>query len=118
MATDTILLFVHDRPVLSSLQFALAVEGIETLDGEADECDPLAAAALVLDHGQQRDGLSALTALRARGCTAPALLLATHPTAVVHARAQALGATVIEMPLFGDELGAAIRAALKMPKAA
>jgi DNA-binding response OmpR family regulator len=110
-----ILLFVSDRPVLSSLQFALATEGYEVFDGAAEGTDPSAAAALVIDRGTLADGLAALGDLRAGGCAAPAMVLATNPCARLRAQAAAEGATVIEKPLFGDELSGAIGALTRIP---
>lgn len=109
-----IALLVSDLAVLSSLQFALSVEGIQlTAVG-----DDLAAAALVIDQGYRGDGLAALISLRANGRTAPAIILATNPTAPFRARAASAGAMLIEKPLFGHELSSAIMHALEPRKAA
>ena len=75
-----VLLYVGDRPVLSSLQFALSLEGFEVADGVSAGIDPSAAAALVIDQGFRADGLAALAAYRAAGCATPAIVLATNPT--------------------------------------
>ena len=108
-----IMLFVSDRPVLSSLQFALAIEGFEVIDGAADGSDPAAAAALVIDRGALADGLAALAAFRAGGCGKPAIVLATNPTPRLCEQAAAARAVLIEKPLLGDELSRALRAALQ-----
>jgi hypothetical protein len=107
-----IMLFVSDRPVLSSLQFALALEGFEVLDGAADGNDPAAAAVLVIDEGKLADGLAALALFRASDCATPAIVLATNPTPRLRAQAAAARAVLIEKPLLGDELSRALRAAL------
>ena len=109
-----IALLVSDLAVLSSLQFALPVEGFQL----AVSGDELAAAALVIDQGYRGDGLAALQSLRGRGCGAPAIVLATNPTTPFRAQALAAGAVVIEKPLRGDELSSAITGALTQPKAA
>lgn len=109
-----IALLVSDLAVLSSLQFALSVEGF-ALTAAGDD---LAAAALVIDQGYQGNGLAALNALRAQGCAAPAILLATNPTTSLRARAASAGAALIEKPLLGDELSSAITGALQPRKAA
>ena len=109
-----IMLFVSDRPVLSSLQFALALEGFEVLDGAADGHDPAAAAALVIDQGPLAEGLAALAAFRAGGCGTPAFILATNPTRRLRAQAAAACAVLVEKPLLGDELSRALRAALQI----
>ena len=115
---QAVVLYIRDAPVLSSLQFALAVEGILTIDGAAEGPAPSAAAALVIDQEFDHDGLALLQGLRARGCTAPAIVLSTHPTAVFRARAAAAGATLVEKPLSGDDLTAAIAAAIDTREAA
>lgn len=113
-----ILLFVSDEPVLSSLQFSLAIEGFDTIDGAAQRIDPCAATALLIDETYQGDGWATLSGLRSMGYTAPAFLLASHPSARLRSRATAAGAELIEKPLFGDELGRAIRTAQLTRKAA
>ena len=113
-----ILLFVGDRPVRCSLQFSLTVEGFETGDGAAEDSDLSAALALVIDESYRGDGLAMLETLRATGCSAPAIILATNPSSRLRARAAAAGAALIEKPLLGDELSAAIGVALETRKAA
>ena len=112
-----ILLFISDRPVLSSLQFALTIEGYAAIDGTAAEADH-AAAAIVIDESYRGDGLTALLSLRAAGCNAPAIALATHPDARLRARAAATGTALIEKPLMDDELSDALARALLPRKAA
>lgn len=114
----TVLLFVSDQPVLSSLQFSLAIEGFETRDGAAEDFDLSAAMTLVIDQEYRGDGLAMLGALRATGCATPAIILATNPTPRLLGRAAAAGAALIEKPLLGDELSAAIGVALETRKAA
>lgn len=109
-----IALLVSDLAVLSSLQFALSIEGF-ALTGAGDD---LASAALVVDQGYRGDGLAALASLRAKGCTAPAILLATNPSMPLRTRAACAGAALIEKPLLGDELSSAITRALQPRKAA
>lgn len=107
-------LLVSDPAVLASLQFALSIEGFE-LTAAGDD-NP--AAALVIDQGYRGDGLAALGAIRRRGCTAPAIVLATNPTASFRARAAGAGVALIEKPLLGDELSSAIAGALQPRRAA
>ena len=109
-----IALLVSDHAVLSSLQFALSIEGYR-LGAAGDE---LAATALVIDQNWQRDGLAALLSLRAKGSSAPAIVLATHPTAAFRALAASARAVVIEKPLLGDELSSTLAQALQPRKAA
>lgn len=112
-----IMLFVRDPAVLSSLQFALAIEGFEVIDGTADGRDPAAAAALVIDQGPLAEGLAALAAIRARGYAGPAIVLATNPTARLRAEAAAARAVLVEKPLLGDELSRALHDVLATQEA-
>ena len=99
MATEPpILLLVSDRPVLSSLQFSLALEGFPVTDGSVPGSEPRTAAVLVVDQGYSGDGLSYPPRLRGRVAAARAVL--------------------IEKPLLGDELAGALRIALQPHEAA
>lgn len=101
-ATPSILLFMDDAGVLSSLEFSLSLHGFAVADGSSS--DPSAAAALVIDQACRGDGLALLEALRAAGCAAPAVLLATNPTRALRLRAAATDAIIVEKPLLDDEL--------------
>lgn len=113
-----ILLFVDDRPVLSSLQFSLGVEGFDIADGAAEGFNPAAAGAFVIDQRYAGDGLATLARLRAKGCGAPAIILATNPTQRFRSRVAVCDAKLVEKPLLGDELGRAIHTALETRLAA
>ncbi|GGD55518.1 histidine kinase [Erythrobacter arachoides] len=114
----SILLFIEDLPVLSSLQFSLAIEGFQVVDGAAEGIDPTVAAALVIDQNYLGDGLAVLGDLRMRGCRVPAIVLATNPTAGLRDRLIAANAKLIEKPLLGNELSHAIHALIAIRKAA
>lgn len=105
-------LFVSDPAVLSSLEFALAVEGFTAFDGNAAKGDTKSPAAMVVDAGPFAEGVATVGKLRATGCIAPAILLATNPTRQSRARAAAEGIVLIEKPLLGDDLSRALFAAL------
>ena len=113
-----ILLLVEDISVLSALRFSLSVEGFEIAEGIAMGDDPSMAAALVIDERYGGDGLAALDGLKRQGCRAPAIVLATNPTARLRVRIAAANAELIEKPLLGDELSSAIRAIFETRKAA
>ncbi|MGV2496837.1 response regulator transcription factor [Pelagerythrobacter aerophilus] len=113
-----ILLFIGDRPVLSSLEFALALEGFDIVNGAAEEVEVSSAGCLVVDQGYCGDGAAFLAELRQDGHAMPAILLVTNPTASTRTRAGAAGAVVIEKPLFGEELTHALRGALDHCEAA
>lgn len=112
LASALILLFVGDQAVLSSLEFVLGVEGFQVADGAAEGARPGAAAALVVDQGRVAQSMRCLTALRAQGCGAPAIVLTTSLTAQVRTQAVAAGAILVEKPLLGEELTRALRATL------
>jgi FixJ family two-component response regulator len=106
-----ILLFVGDRPVLSSLEFALALDGFAVAEGPIGAGDLPAAACLVVDQDYEDDGMAFLMGLRQRGCTTPAIVLVTHPTLATRILATAIGAMLIEKPLLGEDLTQALREA-------
>ena len=111
-------LFVSDPAVLSSLEFALAVEGFSPFDGNGADRDASAAAAVVIDASSFAEGGSISSRLRRSGCGAPAILLATNPTRQIRARAANEGILIVEKPLLGDELSSALFATLNLEKAA
>lgn len=113
-----ILLLVDDISVLSALRFSLSVEGFEIAEGIAKKGDTSTAVALVIDERYAGDGLAALDGLKRQGCRAPAIILATNPTAQLRARVTTANAELIEKPLLGDELSSAIRAIFETRKAA
>ena len=115
---EAIMLLIDDRPVLSSLQFSLAIEGFQVVDGGADGIDTSVAAALVIDQNYLGDGLAVLRDLRMQGCKVPAIVLATNPSTGVRARLSALGGELIEKPLLGEELSHAIHSLIDVRKAA
>jgi hypothetical protein len=100
--TPSILLFSDDTGVLSSLEFALSINGFTAADGS--KADPSAAAALVIDQAHRGDGLAMLEGLRGAGCATPAVLLATNPMRALRLRAAVASAVIVEKPLLGDEL--------------
>jgi len=101
-ATSSILLFTDDAGVLSSLEFALSLNGFMVVEGSS--VDPSTAAVLVIDQSCRGDGLALLETIRASGCAKPAVLLATNPTRALRLRAAAADAIVVEKPLLDDEL--------------
>lgn len=64
---------------------------------------------LVTDHILPgASGMDAIAALRARGFTAPAILMTTGADRRLRAEAKAAGACLLEKPILGDRLAAAI----------
>lgn len=113
-----VLLFENDQPVLSSLQFALTLQGFMPADGNAPDADLAAARCLVIDQHYHADGIGFLQELRSNGLAVPAILLATNPSRQTRRRAAPLGAVLIEKPLLGNELTDALGIILASSKAA
>lgn len=115
-----IVVIVDDDPAIrSSLAFSLKTEGF-SVRSYASGAELLAdvpvakAGCLVLDYQLPgMNGLDLLAELRSRQVAAPAILITTHPTAAVRARAAAAGMVVIEKPLLGDALFHEIHTALR-----
>jgi FixJ family two-component response regulator len=112
-----VVVIVDDDPaVRSSLAFSLETEGIATrvyASGAELLMDVPNAGCLVIDYKLTgMNGLDLLAELRRRRVVAPAILITTHPSSAVRARAAASGMALIEKPLLGDALFREIRAAL------
>jgi CheY-like chemotaxis protein len=118
LTTPEIHLFVADAAVLSSLEFALTVQGFRALDGSLPDDDLSTAAAIVIDVATVPTALQLLQRLRSRGCSAPALFLVTNPTKRDRKQAQASGVAIIEKPLLGDDVSRALHHLLKLEEAA
>lgn len=107
--TPCVVIVDDDAALLEALTFALEAEGL-SVAAYADA--PSALAAPLAKHGclvldQKLPGITGLELLerfRARGETAPALLITTHPSADTRARAHAAGVEIMEKPLLGDAL--------------
>ena len=116
MAKPVVVVVDDDPAVRSSLAFSLETEGIavrvyETAAQLLAEVPP--AACFIIDHRLPgMNGLDLLAELRRRQVTSPAILITTHPSAAVRARAAASGTVLIEKPLLGEALFQEVRAAL------
>jgi len=110
-----------DAAVRSALAFALDMEGfaVETYDsGEALllRDPPTGPGCLLLDERLPGvSGLDTLRQLRARHVDLPAILVTSHPNAILREAAARAGAPILEKPLLGEALIAAIRDALEPP---
>lgn len=105
-----VVILVDDDPaVLAALTFAFETGGY-AVEAFADAESLLAApastcACLIVDqHLPGIEGVVLLELMRARGESAPLVLITTSPTAVTRRRASALGAEIVEKPLLGDAL--------------
>lgn len=110
-----IVLIEDDASVREALTFALRIEGFlvevhENADELLQSAQAPKAACLVLDHHLPgASGAEALAVLRHRGLECPAILITTQPKADVRIAAARLKARILEKPLLGGELPAAIR---------
>jgi two-component system response regulator FixJ len=106
-----------DMAVRNSLKFSLEVEGyaVRAYAGAEDlinETELPRPGCLIMDqHLPGTNGLAALDELRRRGVLMPAILITSHPSAAVRARAAAGGVPIIEKPLLGNTLLDAVHAA-------
>jgi DNA-binding response OmpR family regulator len=108
-----ILLFETDPAVAAALEFALGLDGFRVVGGDAAAPVSDPGACLVIDQRQPTgDGLALLQALREGGHRGAAVILATNPTRRFRERVRAAGATLVEKPLIGEALTAALRATL------
>ena len=105
-----------DLAVRNSLKFALEVEGL-TVRSYASAAHLLSAnddlslcSCLVIDQKMPAmTGLDLIARLRARGISAPALLITSYPGAALHERAAEAGIPIVEKPLLGNTLIEKIR---------
>ncbi|MGH6736688.1 MAG: hypothetical protein ACRECX_11505 [Methyloceanibacter sp.] len=117
--TETIFIAVSDGVLADSLRFSLELEGFTTRFCDEHSLHPAMAAAipqrgcLVLDQ----DVFTRMAGRDAEGAFSrgdmPVVLMVSHATSQVMARAAAAGVTsVVEKPLLGGVLFAAVREAL------
>ena len=118
-AGPLIVLVEDDASVRQALTFALRIEGFvvevyESAEALLQAADLPAAACLVLDQNLPGAlGAEALALLRQRGLACPALLITTQPKPETRIAAAGLDARILEKPLLGGELPAAIREILR-----
>ena len=107
-----------DRAVRNSLKFSLEIEGFavrtysdgnELLNGT----DLGASRCLIVDHNLPgMTGLEAIARLRDRHVLVPAILITTHPSAVLVERARKADVPIVEKPFLGNALLDKLQAAL------
>jgi FixJ family two-component response regulator len=114
-----VLIVDDDQAVRDALQFALRLEGLCVhvhSGGAALLDDPdlnRARCVIVGDRMRQMDGFTLLNTLKARDISLPAIMLTSHATARVRARADAAGVRmVLEKPLLDNALVENIRSIL------
>ena len=119
--TRPLVMVVHDdEAIRDALDFALGLEGVDVCRHEAggallaDPALPQAACLVLRHHLPGMDGLEILARVRARGLTMPAVLLTSHATPDVQARARAAGVwLLLEKPIMDDALVSAIAKLLR-----
>ena len=106
-----ILIVDRDQAVRDSLQFALQLEGLSVrvyrggLGLLADPELPLARCLILDDRNPCMDGFALLGQIAARQINLPSILLTSHATSRVKARASAAGVRmVMEKPLLDNAL--------------
>ena len=113
----TVVVVEDDSAVRNSLKFSLEIEGfvVRTYGGASDLLDsPNVAncACLVVDQNMPgMTGLDLIAELRERRISAPAILITSHPNAVVIDRAKRANITIIEKPLLNQALLDGVREA-------
>ena len=98
-----------DLAVRNSLKFWLEIEGL-TVRGYVSGADLLDAGDLarcdcyVVDQKMSASGLDLIAQLRDRHFTAPAILIASHPSLLLREQAQKAHVPIVEEPLLGNGL--------------
>ena len=115
-----ILLVESDPALRAALKFSLELEGFAVEDHESGAgISAPAADCLVLDNRMEEgNGLELLAALKRKGLSSPAIILASNPTRAMSRAITAAGARLVEKPLLCDGLVAAIRSILPPAPAA
>ena len=114
----TVIVIGDDRAVRNSLTFWLEIEGLtvrsyatgaELLSaGELVRCD-----CLVIDQKTPAgNGLGLIAQLRGRHFSAPAILIASHPSPSLREQAERADVPIVEKPLLGNGLLDKIRDAI------
>ena len=115
---SVVLVIDDDSAVRNSLKFALEVEGFSvqvypTGTALLDEGHMPKSGCLVADYKLPgMNGLDLLQLLRERDVKLPAILITSHPTAMIRSRSASAGVRIIEKPLLNDTLFQCIRSAL------
>ena len=108
---DALVIVVDDDlAVRSALLFCLEIEGFMVrgfADGSAllKESELLDCGCLVIDQNLPgTNGIDLIDELRDRKIMAPAILITTHPSKKLRARAEGAGVSIVEKPLLGSIL--------------
>jgi FixJ family two-component response regulator len=112
----SVVIIVEDDPaVRNALKFSLEIEGFEVRTYASgidllDAHDACGGGCLVIDQKMpEMTGLDLIATLRHRLISAPAILITSHPNALVRKRAAEAHVPIIEKPLLGNALVDRIR---------
>ena len=115
-SSRSVIIIVEDDPaVRNSLKFSLEIEGFEVRIYASgtdllDAQDGHGAGCLVIDQKMPgMTGLDLIATLRDLRISAPAILITSHPNALVRTRAAQANVPIIEKPLLGNALVDRIR---------
>src|SRR5215470_19458847 len=114
-AHPVVIVVDDDAAVLSSLKFALEIEGFavraySTGDAVFNDSSLSDCACFIIDQKLPGlTGLEVVAALRERQVGAPAILITSHPTIMLQERAAKAGVAIVEKPLLGNVLLERIR---------
>jgi FixJ family two-component response regulator len=107
-----------DAAVRDALQFSLQIEGFAVrtypgawdllIEGRMADCGCL----VVDQHMAEMNGLELIERLRSHQVSAPAILITSHPNAMLRDRAAKAGVPIVEKPLLGSALVDHIRQSL------
>ena len=115
-----ILLVESDPALRAALKFSLELEGFAVEDHESGASVGASGADCVVVDNRMADGdgLKLLAALKTKGISSPAIILASNPTSAMSRAIDAAGARLVEKPLLCDGLVAAIRSMIAPNRAA
>jgi len=121
-ASPTVIVIVDDdAAVRKSLKFSLEIEGFSVRafsDGREllDQKEFPSCGCLIVDQNMpDMQGIDLIAVLRQRHISAPAILITSHPSAALKARAANDGVPIVEKPLLGSALIDAIRSEMTRP---
>ncbi|MEW5685388.1 MAG: response regulator [Pseudomonadota bacterium] len=119
VSRPAVLVVDDDAAVRSALAFSLELQGLDVTTCESGEALllsdlPAADACLVIDERLPGiSGMETVRRLRDRNVALPAILITTNPGPGLREAAREAGVPIVEKPLIGDALVAAICRALK-----
>ena len=118
-AGRTVFIVDDDPAVRGALKFSLEIEGyvVQTFQNGREliaVAEVPTQGCLLFDYNMAgMNGLDLLAAMRGRGCRLPGIVMTSHPSPTLRGRVAAAGAVLVEKPLLGDALIAAIDGALQ-----